>query len=233
VKGLELPEVDEDFLQKMGDFNSREEIEDYIRNSMQASAKAEYDENYYNGLIDRIREKSTIKYPPQVLSKEEENVLDDLEHELSHQQMNLDLYLKLRRLEKEEFIKNEVRPAAINRLERALIMQAIAKKYDIHVSKEALEKHIGNVITDLIRSGELEEVQRSLGERRFTEIVSMLATEQAINEAIRMQLRRLAAPESLPTEESEELPENTEGTTEEIQAEQEGEPVTEKEEGEA
>ena len=62
----------------MGHFNSREEIEDYIRNSMQASAKAEYDENYYNGLIDRIREKSLIKYPPQVLSKEVEDVLDDL-----------------------------------------------------------------------------------------------------------------------------------------------------------
>jgi len=233
VKGLELPEIDEEFLQKMGDFKSREEIEAYIRTNLQTSAHNEYEENYYNGLIDQIREKSTIKYPPQVLSKEEEKVIDDLEHELSHQQMNLDLYLKLRKLEKEEFIKNEVRPAAINRLERALIMQAIAEKYDIHVSKEALEKHIGNVITDLIRSGELEEVQRSLGERRFTEIVSMLATEQAINEAIRMQLRRLAAPESLPTEESEELPEKPEGTTEEIQAEQEGEPVTEKEEGEA
>jgi len=229
VKGLELPEVDEDFLQKMGDFNSREEMEDYIRNSMQASAKAEYDENYYNGLIDRIREKSTIKYPPQVLSKEEENVLDDLEHELSHQQMNLDLYLKLRKLDKEDFIKKEVRPSAIDRLERSLIKQAIEKKYDIQISKEELERHISNVLTELIRSGELEEVQRSLGEKKFTQAISILATEQALEEAIRLQLRRIAAPESLQAEEREEQSNHSGVSAEETQTEQENEPAAEEE----
>jgi len=229
VKGLELPEVDEDFLQKMGDFKSREEIEEYIRNSMQASAKAEYDENYYNGLIDRIREKSLIKYPPQVLSKEVEDVLDDLEHELSHQQMNLDLYLKLRKLDKEEFIKKEVRPSAVDRLERSLIKQAIVKKYNIQISKEELERQISNVLSELIRSGELEEVQRSLGERKFTQSVSLLATEQAFEEALRLQLRRLAAPESLQAEEREEQSNQSEVSAEEIQTEQEKEPAAEEE----
>jgi len=229
VKGLELPEVDEDFLQKMGDFNSREEIEEYIRNSMQTSAKAEYDENYYNGLIDRIREKSSIKYPPQVLSEEVENVLDDLEHELSHQQMNLDLYLKLRKLDKEDFIKKEVRPSAVERLERSLIKQAIEKKYDIQISKEELERQISNVLTELIRSGELEEVQRSLGERKFTQAVSILATKQALEEAIRLQLRRLAAPESLQAEDREEQSSQSEVSAEEIQTEQEKEPAAEEE----
>jgi len=74
VKGLELPEVDEDFLQKMGDFNSREEMEDYIRNSMQASAKAEYDENYYNGLIDRIRENQQLSTPSGTLQRRRERL---------------------------------------------------------------------------------------------------------------------------------------------------------------
>lgn len=229
VKGLELPEVDEDFLQKMGDFKSREEIEAYIRNSMQTSAKKEYDENYYNGLIDRIRERSSIKYPPQVLSKEEEEVLDDLEHELSHQQMNLDLYLKLRKLDKEDFIKKEVRPSAVDRLERSLVKQAIEKKYNIQISKEELERQISNVLTDLMRSGELEEVQRSLGERKFTQAVSILATEQALEEALRLQLRRLAAPESLPAEESDEQTESSEVATEENQAEEQSEPAAEEE----
>jgi len=230
VKGLELPEIDEDFLQKMGDFKSREEIEAYIRNSMQTSAKKEYDENYFNGLIDRIRERSSIKYPPQVLSKEEESVLDDLEHELSHQQMNLDLYLKLRKLDKEDFIKNEIRPTAINRLERALIMQAIAKKYDIQISQKDLENHISNVLTDLMQSGELEEVQRSLGERKFTQAISVLAAEQALDAAIRLQLRRIAAPESLPAEERDEQTKSSEVATEENQAEEQSEPAVEEEE---
>jgi len=155
--------------------------------------------------------------------------LDDLEHELSHQQMNLDLYLKLRKLDKEDFIKKEVRPSAIDRLERSLIKQAIEKKYDIQISKEELERQISNVLTELIRSGELEEVQRSLGEKKFTQAVSILATEKALEEAIRLQLRRIAAPESLQSEEREEQSNHSEVSAEEIQTEQESEPAAEEE----
>jgi len=141
--------------------------------------------------------------------------------------MNLDLYLKLRKLDKEDFIKNEIRPTAINRLERALIMQAIAKKYDIQISQKDLENQISTVLTDLMQSGELEEVQRSLGERKFTQAISVLAAEQALDAAIRLQLRRIAAPESLPAEESDEQTESSEVATEEYQAEKQSEPAVE------
>jgi len=80
-----------------------------------------------------------------------------------------------------------------------------------------------------MRSGELEEVQRSLGERKFTQSVSILATEQAFEEALRLQLRRLAAPESLQAEEREEQSNQSEVSTEEIQTEQEKEPAAEEE----
>jgi len=96
-----------------------------------------------------------------------------------------------------KFIKNEVTPTAINRLERSLVMDAISKKYDIQISNEELEKQISAIITDLMQSGELQEVQKSLGEKKFAEAVSMQAAQQALNTAIQLQLRRIAAPESL------------------------------------
>jgi hypothetical protein len=80
-----------------------------------------------------------------------------------------------------------------------------------------------------MRSGELEEVQRNLGEKKFAQAVSIQATEQALDAALRMQLRQLAAPESLPAEEIEEQSASSEVSAEEIQAEQESEPVVEEE----
>ena len=109
-------------------------------------------------------------------------------------------------------------------------MQAIAKKYDIQISQKDLENHISNVLTDLMQSGELEEVQRSLGERKFTQAISVLAAEQALDAAIRLQLRRIAAPESLPAEESDEQTKSSEVATEENQAEEQSEPAVEEEE---
>jgi len=102
VKGLQLPEINEDFLKSMGDFTSREDMEQYIRSNLQASAVAEYENAYYNNLVDRIRKESVLKYPPQMVEDEVDQVLEDFEHELSHQQMDLDLYLKMRKMDKDE-----------------------------------------------------------------------------------------------------------------------------------
>jgi len=46
-------------------------------------------------------------------------------------------------------------------------------------------------------SGELAEVQKSLGSKNFSETVSMQAANQAFEKAIRKQLRALADPEEV------------------------------------
>jgi FKBP-type peptidyl-prolyl cis-trans isomerase (trigger factor) len=56
-----------------------------------------------------------------MLEEEEDKSCIRFEHELSHRNLDLDVYLKMRKTDKEEFIKEEVTPTAINRLERSLV----------------------------------------------------------------------------------------------------------------
>ena len=200
VKAMQLPELDEEFLTEIGDFKTVEELRTAVLKRLESEATAEYDEKYYLGLVDRVRQEAKIKYPPQMLKEEEEQVLHRFEHELSHRQLDLDVYLKMRKTEKEDFIKEEVTPTAINRLERSLVMEALSKKYDIKVTNEALEKEISTIINDLVRSGELQDVQKELGEKKFANAISMEAANRALETAIRKQLRMIASPESLPVE---------------------------------
>lgn len=136
-----------------------------------------------------------------MLHEEEEEVLHRFEHELSHRQLELDLYLKMRKMDKEDFIKQEVTPTAITRLERALVMEALSKKYGIKVSNDELEQHISSLISDLVRSGELHQMQKDLGEKKFANAISHEAANRALESAIRLQLRKIASPESFPAEE--------------------------------
>jgi len=138
-----------------------------------------------------------------MLKEEEEQVLHRFEHELSHRNLDLNVYLKMRKLEREEFIKQEVTPTAINRLERSLVMEALSKKFDIKISNETLEKQISTIINELIMSGELQEVQKELGEKKFANAISMEAANRALENAIRMQLRTIASPESIPPKPTE------------------------------
>ncbi len=202
VKALELPEMNEEFLKDMGDFGSVEDFEKAVRDRLQADADADYDQAYYTGLVDKIRERSQIKYPPQMLEEEEKQVLDRFEHELSHQHLDLDVYLKLRKTDEEAFIAEEVRPTAINRLERSLVMEALTKKFEIKIEEKQLEQEISTILGELVSSGELMELQKELGEKKFANVISMEAANRAIEKSIRSRIRAIASPESVPAEDS-------------------------------
>ena len=207
VKVLELPEIDEDFLKKVGEFTSEEELRKAVRVKLETERTSAYDDGYYLGLIDTLRETATFKYPPQMVEDEEETVLHRIEHDLSHNGLDLDVYLKLRKIDKEKFMEEEVRATAKERMERSLIMDAIVKKFSIKVGPEQLQTEIAALINTLLVSGEYDQLQKELGKKRFSEALSSEAANNALENAIRKQLRKIASPESLEAEETvEDLP---------------------------
>ncbi len=197
VKALELPELDEEFLKNAGGFTTPEELYKGVREHLENKGKEEYDDAYYLELVDTLRQDSVIKYPPQMLESEEKEVLHRIEHDLEHRNLDLDLYLKLRKLDRDQFHEEEVKPTAKNRIERSLVMDAITKHFDIKISNEELEKEVSAVVNNLIMSGEFAEAQKSLGSKKFSESVSMQAANQALENSIRRKLRELADPEEV------------------------------------
>ena len=197
VKALELPELDEEFLKSVGGFGTPEDLYVGVREHMESDRKEDYDDAYYLELVDRLRQYSVIKYPPQMLKNEEEEVLHRIEHDLEHRNLDLDLYLKLRKLDRDQFDEEEVKPTAKNRIERSLIMDALIKQYDIKISNEDLEQEVSAVVTNLIMSGELGEAQKALGSKKFSETVSMQAANRALENSIRRKLRELSDPEEV------------------------------------
>ncbi len=56
--------------------------------------------------------------------------------------MDLELMLKLRKQDKESYIEEEVKPNAVKRLERSLIMKELTRKHEIKIDETALEGEI-------------------------------------------------------------------------------------------
>ena len=221
VKELELPEIDQEFLSTIGGFENEAALRQAVREKLEADKTAEYDNNYYLQIVDALREEATLKYPPQMLEDEEEEILHHIEHDLEHKGLDLDLYLKIRKLDKAQFIEEEVKQTAKERLERSLVMDAIAKKYDVKLSKEDLQSAISAVINSLLISGEYEQAEKELGKKQFTEAITNEAASNALENAIRKQLRTIAAPESMPAEDESSNEEIVEGVMDALQAEPE------------
>lgn len=199
VKGLELPELDSVFLHDIGGFETVEDLRSAVMARLETQNKETYDDRYYLDLIDQLRQQSVIKYAPQMLAKEEEQVLHRIEHDLEHRKLTLELLLKIRNKTLDEYKQEEVRPTAVNRLERSLVMDALTKEFGIKVESDKLEAEVSKVVNDLLMSGEFQELQKSLGEKKFAETVTMEAANRSLENAIRAKLLEIADPSAVPT----------------------------------
>ncbi len=203
VKAMKLPELDEEFLQSLGDFESVEKLRETVQESLEAQRANDYDQRYFDELIDTIVEQATTRYPPNVLADEVEHILEHLKEDLSQQKMDLETYLKARNLEKDAFIENEVKPAAIKRLKRSLIMDELARAENIQVSREELQNAVAQTISQITNEIDLSAVKTNLARKNFTTAVTYETAGRLLNQYIKDRLKAIATGEFQAAKEQE------------------------------
>lgn len=139
VKARNLPELDDEFAQSLGEYENVEALEQDIRDSLQQRAEDTYIDEYNDQVLDAVLEKSTLKYPPQMVESEIDNVIFQLERRLSNQGLDMDLYLKTREMDEQD-LREEARPVAETRVKRSLVLLEVAKQEDIDVSEDELQQ---------------------------------------------------------------------------------------------
>jgi trigger factor len=210
VRGVKLPELNDEFAKKVGSFEGLSALRDVVRANLSQRSKADYDDSYFVKLIDEIKKGATVKYPPQVLDHEVEHVTEDFVARLAGQNLDLEAYLKIHEMDKDKFIAKEIKPAAINRLERRLIMDEIALAEKIEISEETLNTAIQQTMGELQGSDDYQKAMRgkSTPPKKLQEAITMEAAGRAITQQTLARLKDIAlglAPE-LPVEETEEKP---------------------------
>jgi trigger factor len=139
IRGSTLPELDDEFAKQAGPFENLQALREAVKANLATQSKAQYDDDYFAKLMEKIKEGAAIKYPPQVVDHEVEHVMEDLKSRLVEQNIDMATYLKSREMDEEKFVAEEARPIAVKRLERSLVMDEIAKLEKIEVSQEMLQ----------------------------------------------------------------------------------------------
>lgn len=210
VKAMKLPEMNEEFAQSMGDFASMDDLRKNIRTQLEVNRSNEYDQKYLNEFIDKIVAESTIAYPPQMLADEEKDILENIEHDLSHQQMDLDTYLKTRQLEKDAFIETEVRPSAKKRLERSLVLEQIAQAEKIELDRKELEAEVIQNLQQLQNQTNQPKPRNNSEMRNMTNAVTIQTANQLLNRHIMDRMKAIGSGKF----EATQVPETEETTAE-------------------
>jgi trigger factor len=203
VRGSIMPEMNDDFAKQVGPFENIQALREAVKANLATQSKAEYDDDYFAKLLEKIKEKATIKYPPQVLDHELEHVMEDLKTRLAEQGLDMVAYLKSREMDEEKFITEEARPIAVKRLERSLIMDELAKVEKIDVSQEILQTSFEQTWHEYKGNTSFQKSMRGKSQPP-KQLMNSVAMESANRAYIQQTLNRL---KDIATGQAPELPE--------------------------
>lgn len=176
VKQLNVPELTDEFIQSVfPDLNSVDDLRKHVRTVLEASHRAEADNELAEQMLNRIREQATFKYPPQLIDEEISRQLARWESELRNYGLNLESYLRITNKDPQTFINETVRPAAIQSLERRLLVDKLIQQENIQLSQEAYQRAVESLVGDISRLPKRE--QKRLGNRISIELERRLSNE--------------------------------------------------------
>jgi trigger factor len=204
VKSMTLPELDDAFAQTVGEFENVARLREAIKEQLQNRATAEYDQGYFDELIEMLIKKATIKYPPQVLEHEMEHVEEHVKEDLAQQRMELETYLKTLNKEKDAWLEEEIKPAARKRLERSLVLDKLAKEEKVEIKNEDLQSEYTQIISEMQGSTDIKKLQKQLKNERVANALAMEAATRVLNRQVLNRLKDIATGklEEKPAKES-------------------------------
>jgi trigger factor len=162
IKKRILPEINDDFAQSVGEqYQNMAALLDDIRKSLENQAKEDYDSSYNDKIMQEMLKDTAIKFPPQMLEREIDLYLHQLEDRLAQQKLDMDTYLKMRKLDIAA-LRTESKSLAEERLKRTLVLLEISKVENIHVENSELENESKRTLDELGRMMPPDKAKKTL-----------------------------------------------------------------------
>lgn len=141
VKSRTVPEWSDDLARTVGEFQDLVELRAKVRQSLEARARREAEEEYGRRVVDRVVEGARVTFPPALVGPEIDELIHELDHRLREQKLSLSDYLKIEKKSLDD-LRGELAPRARTRLVRALVLSQVIEAEHIEVSDEDIAAEV-------------------------------------------------------------------------------------------
>ncbi len=164
---LEVPEIDDEFAKRLGLENAKN-LEEKLRENLAMESVANEKRRQERECLDLLARQSEFDTIPDVLVNQEiERMLQELEHSVSENNMELKDYLKSIGKSIAE-MKLDFTPTALTRVKVALIIREIGKREKITVDAAKIDAELDRIAE---RMGENKEYRDRVYEPQYREFV--------------------------------------------------------------
>lgn len=179
IKEKELPELDDEFVKDVSEFDTVEEYKNSIREKLEEDFKNREQVEKENAVIQKLIEITEIDLPEAMIQSQLESELNEFAHRLSAQGLGLEHYLAMSG-SSEEDLKEQLRPMATERLKGDLVLEALAKEENLEVTEEELTEELMK-LAEIYKQDNKEEFVENMRRGDLSVIENALVNQKAVS----------------------------------------------------
>jgi len=162
VKRQELPEIDDEFVKDVSDFNTVEELKADIKNKLEVTATEKAAHEFRNEAIKQAVENAVVEIPEIMVEDRISKMIEDLNANLENRGMKLVDYMKYMNSDMAALRQN-YQDAALIGVKTDMLMEAIVKAEALEVSSDEIDAEIGVIAKGY--GAELADVKAIINEQ--------------------------------------------------------------------
>lgn len=171
LKEKELPEVNDDFAQEVGEFETLEQLRASLEKRFQEEAENKTKANKQKALTEELVKNIEVDLPETLINQEVDTMLTQTAMQLSRQGIDVK---KLFTQDTIPELRSRSRPEAIDSIKRTLALQEVAKRESIEVESAAIEARFQELMA--------QYADKDIDQDRLREVVAdELLTEKILD----------------------------------------------------
>lgn len=156
VKERQLPELDDAFASQLGEYADVAALRGAVEADLRQREETRVREKLEEAAMSKLIEISSIEFPPQLVDREAQHLLETITRNVERQGLQLPQYLRLVGKEQDEF-EAEIRQQAESNVRRSLALDAFADAEKIDVAQQEVEEEVRRAVAG---SADAEAVER-------------------------------------------------------------------------
>ncbi|WP_053227189.1 trigger factor [Solirubrobacter soli] len=192
VKAKQLPELNDELAEEAG-FDTLDELREDIRSRMAESEANRIEGEFREAALDAAVEAATIDVPDALIEARARELWDSMLHQLSHQGIDRETYLRISGRSEEETIET-AKPDAEQALKREAVLAAVAEAESLEPSEEEMLEAVAEAsppgdktspkkLLERLRSnGRLDSLKDDLSQRKALDLLTESAKPVPLSE---------------------------------------------------
>lgn len=146
IKVKELPELDDEFVKDVSEFDTLDELKADITKKQEDSNNDKAKKEFEEELLNKVADSCSVEIPQVMVEREIDYMLKDLDYRLQYQGMSIDKYVELMGTTLEA-LRKDFNEMALGKVKMNLVLETIAKVENITASDEEVDKKAEEIAT--------------------------------------------------------------------------------------